>query len=43
MWVVDIDLISMYGPKMTWFTLRIELGLVLVCVVELDLITSKLV
>ena len=38
-WVVEIDLVFVCGPKMTWFCVGIEIDLVIVWVVEIDLMS----
>ena len=37
--VVEIDLVFVCGPKMTWFCVGIEIDLVIVWVVEIDLMS----
>ena len=39
-WVVEIDLVFVYGPKMTWFCMGIEIDLVFVWVDEIDLMSA---
>ena len=38
-WVVEIDLVFVCGPKMTWFCVGIENDLVFVWLVEVDLMS----
>ena len=38
-WVVEIDLVFVCGPKMTWFCVGIEIDLIFVWVVEIDLMS----
>ena len=38
-WVVEIDLVFVSGPKMTWFYVGIEIDSFFVWVVEIELIS----
>ena len=40
-WVVEIDLVLVCRPNMTWFCVGIEIDLVFVWVIEIDLMPVR--